>query len=175
MTRNNAIPLDGISALHMDAKRFPKGIEGLAYAIARSPGALYNKFSDADDRYAVTDREADVMAAKIFADTGLHGYIDAKCATHGGVFVPLPDGLAGEGDLMAGQLEITRRLGDLAAEFSDARDDGRVTREEFMAVRVAAHRAVRQILRWLGDLEVQVDDSVAADMSLRVVGKQARP
>lgn len=164
---------DPIAALHADAKRYPKGFEGLAKAIGRSVGVLYNKFSEADERYAVTDREADALALEVVSETGLQGYIEAKCATHGGLFVPLPEGMAGDDDLLQGQLQMMRRFGELAAEFTEARADGLITPDEFAAVRVAGHRAVREVFRFLSDLETRVEEVAPAAVSvpLRAVGR----
>lgn len=172
MSRNVAVPLDAVGALHADAKRYPRGMEALAKVIGRSPGVLYNKFSEADDRYAVTDREADALALEVASETGLQGYIEAKCATHGGLFLPVPEGVAGDDDLLQGQLQMMRRFGELAAEFTEARADGLITPDEFAAVRVAGLRAVREVFRFLADLETRVEEAApAASVPLRAVGR----
>lgn len=162
MSRTDLVPLDGVAALHADALRYPGGIAALAREIGRSAGVLHNKFSDADERYAVSDQEADAMALKIRTAVGLTGYIDGKCATHGGLFVPLPEGMAGESDLLTGQLEMMTRFGNLATEFTEARADGLITPDEFASVRVAGLRAVRSVLAFVADLETRVQASAGA-------------
>lgn len=169
MSGTDSMHVDPVSALHADCKRFPKGLEALAKLIGRSPGVLYNKFSEADERYAVTDREADALALEVAHETGAQGYIEAKCALHGGLFVPVPAGMAGDDDLLQGQLEMMRRYGELAAEFTEARRDGLITRDEFAAVRVAGMRAVREVFKFLADLETRVEAPLAAAPGLREV------
>lgn len=159
---------DAVTALHNDAKRYPRGLEALAKLIGRSPGVLYNKFSEADERYAVTDREADAIALEVASVTGLQGYIEAKCGTHGGLFLPIPAGMAGDDDLLQGQLEMMRRFGELAAEFTEARRDGLITPDEFSAVRVAGLRAVREVFKFLADLETRVEAPTSPLQGLRV-------
>ncbi|NMG56757.1 hypothetical protein GPA23_19445, partial [Aromatoleum aromaticum] len=104
MTHTNHEKHDAILALHADAKACPGGIAGLARLIGRSPGVLHNKFADSMPNYEVTDHEADALALAIAEKTGAMGYIEMKCATHGGIFVPLLDGEAADDDLLAAQL-----------------------------------------------------------------------
>lgn len=147
---------DAIVALHMDAKAYPGGISALAALIGRSPGVMHNKFADSMPQYEVTDREGDALAAAIRERTGKNGYIEAKCAVHGGVFVPLPEGRAGVDDLLAAQLEMMRRYGELAQEFSEARQDGVITPDEFSALKVAGDRVIRSVLAFMNEVRTQV-------------------
>lgn len=147
---------DAIFALHQDAKAYPGGISALAARIGRSAGVLHNKFADSMPQYEITDREADALAFDIHAKTGRQAYIEAKCAAHGGVFVPLPDGRAGVDDLMAAQLDMMRRFGELAQEFTEARADGLITPDEYSALRVAGNRLVRAVLGFVSEIGTQV-------------------
>jgi hypothetical protein len=135
-----------IAALHAAATSYPGGIAQLARVIGRSPGVLHNKFSEADERYDVMDREADALAAEIRAKTGDTSYIEAKCARHGGLFVPLPEsGVAADDDVLSGLLEVMKGLGDMARELTEARADGVITNDEFEAYSLRARRAISHI------------------------------
>lgn len=147
---------DPVMALHADAKQYPGGIAALARLIGRSPGVLHNKFSDSMPNYDVTDHEADAMAWAILAKTGATGYIEAKCAVFGGLFVPLPTGEAGEADLLQAQLEMMHRFGELAREYTESRRDGLITLDEVAALRVAGNRVVRAVYSFLKEVESQV-------------------
>lgn len=147
---------DPVLALHADAKNYPGGISALARLIGRSPGVLHNKFSDSMPNYDVTDHEADAMGAAILEKTGATGYIEAKCAVFGGLFVPFPAGEAGETDLLQAQLEMIHRFGELAREYTDSRRDGLITLDEVAALRVAGNRVVRAVYAFLKEVESQV-------------------
>lgn len=151
---------DPIHALHGDAKHFPGGITALAVLIGRSAGVLHNKFSSATDQYEITDREADALATAIRTATGAHGYIEAKCAVHGGVFVSLPDeGVAADDDVLSALLDSMRSLGDLARELTEARSDGLITADEFSAIELRARRHQALIQHAVSTLRTQVVDA----------------
>lgn len=152
---------DAILALHGDAKAYPGGIAALAALIGRSAGVLHNKFADSMPQYEITDREGDALAHAIKGRTGAQGYIEAKCAAHGGVFVPLPEGRAGVEDLMAAQLDMMRRFGELAQEFTEARADAVITPDEYSALKVAGHRLVRSVLSFVHEVGTQVQTPAA--------------
>lgn len=158
---------DGIFALHADSKAFPGGIAALARLIGRSPGVLHNKFADSMPNYEVTDREADALALAVMDKTGAMGYIEAKCAMFGGIFVPVLDGEAADDDLLEAQLEMMRRFGELAAQFTEARRDGLITRDEVAALRVAGNRVIRSVHAFLKEVESQVHEPEAG--ALRAV------
>lgn len=167
MTHTNTDKHDGIFALHADAKAYPGGIAALARLIGRSPGVLHNKFADSMPNYEVTDREADALALSIADKTGAMGYIEAKCAMFGGIFVPVLDGEAADDDLLEAQLEMIRRFGDLAGQFTEARKDGLITRDEVAALRVAGNRVIRAVYAFLKEVESQVREPESA--ALRAV------
>lgn len=150
---------DAVQALHSDAKRYPGGITALAQIVGRSPGVLHNKFSDSMPNYDITDHEGDALGLAIMEKTGLTGYIDGKCQTFRGLFVPLPDGEAGESDLLQAQLEMMHRFGELAREYTDARRDGLITVDEVAALRVAGNRVIRAVHAFLKEIETQVQPS----------------
>lgn len=156
MTHATPDRADPVLALHADAKHYPGGIAALARLIGRSPGVLHNKFSDSMPNYDVTDHEADAIGAAILEKTGATGYIEAKCAVFGGLFVPLPPGEAGEADLLQAQLEMMHRFGELAREYTESRRDGLITLDEVAALRVAGNRVVRAVYAFLKEVESQV-------------------
>lgn len=159
MTHNQTHePGDAVLALHADCKACPGGIAGLARLIGRSPGVLHNKFADSMPAYEITDREADALALAVQKETGRIGYIEEKCATFGGIFVPVHEGMAGEDDLMSAQLEMVRRFGDLASEFTEARRDGLITPEEFAALSVVGNRVIRAVHTFLREVSSQIED-----------------
>lgn len=159
MSHTETEKTDAIHALHHDAKGFPGGIAALATIIGRSAGVMHNKFADSMPAYEITDREGDALAHAIKGKTGAQGYIEAKCASHGGVFVPLPEGRAGVSDLLTAQLDIMRRFGALATELTEAQQDGVITPDEFSALKVAGLRVVRSVLAFVGEVETQVQSA----------------
>lgn len=152
----NLSMFDPIHALHTDAKAYPGGITALAVLIARSAGVLHNKFADSTS-YEITDREADALACAIHARTGANGYIEAKCAMHGGVFVPLPEaGEAADDDVLTCILNCLRSLGNLADELIQARADGVITQDEFTAIELRDRRTIMALLSAMANLKTQV-------------------
>lgn len=147
-----------IRALNDAAEAYPpKGIVTLAKLIGRSPGVLYNKFSEADDRYDLTDREADALALEIKRVTGNQDYIHAKCALHGGVFVQLPEqGVAADDDVLTSLLESMKALGDMARELTEARADGLITPDEFSAYELRARRLITRVHESVQTVKSQV-------------------
>jgi hypothetical protein len=173
MTNPVSTKSEPISALHAAATAYPGGIAQLARVIGRSPGVLHNKFSEADERYDVMDREADALAAEIRAKTGDTSYIEAKCARHGGIFVPLPEsGSAADDDVLAEFLEIMRRFGEMGRELTEARADGVITLEEFTAFEVCAKRAQAQIHKTVLTLKTQVKQVSQAEKGMVISVKR---
>jgi hypothetical protein len=157
MTHSASTKSEPISALHAAATAYPGGIAALARVIGRSPGVLHNKFSEADERYDVMDREADALASEIRAKTGDTSYIEAKCARFGGLFIPLPEsGIAADDDVLADLLNVMRGLGDMALELTEARADGVITADEFAAFELRSRRAQAHIARMVLTLKSQV-------------------
>lgn len=147
---------DPVQSLHTDAKEYPGGITALAALIGRSAGVLHNKFADST-AYEITDREADALARAIFTRTGKQGYIEAKCAEHGGVFVPLPaPGEAADDDVLTCILNSLRSLGNLADEVIQARADGVITQDEFTAIEVRDRRIISALLYAMANIKTQV-------------------
>lgn len=151
---------DPIAILHAAVEHSPLGIKGAARAIGRSPGILYNKFSESMPHYDVTAREAIALCRAI----GDHGYVDAVCAEFGGMFLPLPEGPAAEDDVLAASLEMIRQMGDLARELTEARADGLIDEHEFSAMELRGQRMIRAVHTLLQELKSQVQPSTATNV-----------
>ena len=156
-TPTAASGIDPVQALHGDCLRYPGGITALARVIARSPGHLHNKFAESDSRYDITDREADALALIVRQRTGATAYIQAKCALHGGIFVPWPEfGEAADEDVLHALLTSMHDLGEMAQSVADAKTDGIVTPEEFSGIEQSSRKLIGQIHAFIQVLRTQV-------------------
>jgi hypothetical protein len=147
---------DPVGALRNDAKQVPGGIGALAAVIGRSPGIVYNKLSDADERTILGDREADALALYIHDATGRRGYIEEKCWVHGGVFVPLPQAHAGDDDALDAHLRVVDGFGVMAREYLAARADGVITPEEFAQLERSGAALVGALQSFLAQVKANV-------------------
>lgn len=147
---------DSLSALHADLLLTAEGLKGGGVRIGRSAGVMHNKFSDAVPHSEVTHHEAVALAHYVREQTGSLAFVEAECAEFGGIFVPLPEGAVGDDDVLDDYLDVVRQFGELSKEFTDAREDGVVDREEFEAMKVRGRRSVRAILHLLAELESMV-------------------
>lgn len=159
---------DPVRALHDAVEAAPGGLKEAARGIGRSPGVLYNKFSEADPRYDVTVREAVALAR--WAQTQV--FAEAVAEQFGGVFVPLPDGESGESDLLQAQLDMMEKFGELAREFTESRRDGLITSDEVAVIRVVGNRLIRSVHAFVKEVESQVQPSPASP--LHAVGDVTR-
>lgn len=143
---------DPVDALHAVLLQTEGGISAAAKRIGRSPGILANKFSDAMPHYEVTAREA--LALAEYAKTTV--YAEAVCEHFGGVFLALPDGEAGDDDVLQAYLGIIQQMGELSKEFTEARADGVIELSEFQALKLRANRTVSAVMHLLAELEGMV-------------------
>lgn len=142
---------DPVEALHAALLADPRGIAGFARLIGRSPQVLYNKFSESMAA-ELTGREERALADAVGGDA----YVQAVCAHFGGVFLRLPDGMAGDDDLFEDYLGIIKEMGDLSKEFIAAKEDGAVDTNEFERLRREAYEVVAAIQRFIADMETRV-------------------
>lgn len=140
---------DPINVLHAAVLASKGGIAASAKAIGRSPGVLYNKFSEANPNYEITAREALALADHL----GSTLYAEAICEHFGGVFLPLPDCVPADDDVLQSYLDIISQMGALSKEFTEAREDGVIDPEEFKSLRIRASRTVMAIMHLVSDLE----------------------
>lgn len=153
---------DPISVLHAAIDRSSLGFKGAAGAIGRSPGILYNKFSESMPHYDVTVREA-VALCRAIDDSS---FVDALCAEFDGIFLPVPVGSAADDDVLASSLEMMRQMGDLARELAEARADGLIDVQEFAALELRGLRMIRAVYTLLQDLRSQVREVPESPVSL---------
>lgn len=161
---------DSLSALHADLLMTAEGLKGGGVRIGRSAGVMHNKFSDAVPHSEVTHHEAVALAHYVNEQTGSLAFVEAVCAEFGGIFVPLPEGAAGDDDVLDDYLDIVKHFGDLSKEFMEAREDGVIERSEFEAMRVRGRRSVRAVLHFLVELESMVrelPDQTVVPMGVR--------
>jgi hypothetical protein len=159
---------DPVEALHAAVLTSSLKMSGAAKAIGRSPGVLYNKFCDSALN-ELTAREALALSDAI----GGTAYVEAVCAYFGGVFIPLPEGAAGQDDVLADYLVIVERMGDLSRELTDARADGVIKPDEFARLTREGHATAASLMTLLADLETMVTaEPAAAPIPLRGVGSR---
>lgn len=145
---------DPISVLHAAILSSKGGIAGAAKAIGRSPGVLYNKFSEANPNYEITAREALALADHL----GSTMYAESVCEHFGGVFLPMPMGAPADDDVLQSYLDIISQMGALSREFTDARQDGVIDPVEFKVLQTRASQTVMAIMHLVSDLEQLVCD-----------------
>lgn len=148
----NRVKRDPVAVLHADLLASPLGIKGGAERIGRSAGIVHNKFSEAMPHYEVTVREAIALAQAV----GSTGFAEAVCDQFDGVFLPLPQGNAGDDDVLQDYLDIAKAMGDMSVEFTEARADGVIDPAEFSALELKGHRMVVAIMHLLSDLKTTV-------------------
>lgn len=149
---------DPHAALHAMALEYKSadgktGVAALAHRMGRSPGVMYNKFSDHCETAALTLRDA--LAIQDATDSD--ALAEAIAATRGGIFVKLPDlGGAADDDVLTDFLALIDKEGVLARTLTEARADGLIESHEFDAVRADADRLIAAVHRLLVDLRSQV-------------------
>lgn len=159
-------PRDPVRVLHDDCtqlpgpagKRGPSGIARAAEMVGRSPNVLYNKFSEAMEQYEITAREALAIGHAVADETGLLGYVEAVCEQFGGVFVPMPEGMAGEDDILQAHLLVVERLGELSRVLMAARADGVIDPAEFAHLKAQGMHGVQAIHALLEEIATTVRD-----------------
>lgn len=156
---------DPVEALHADVLADSRGISGCARLIGRSPQVLYNKFSDSMPGNELTGREERALADAVKSEA----YVQAVCAHFDGVFVRLPDAGLADDDLLETYLEIIKRMGELSADLTRARDDGVIEPHEFDRLRTDGHATMAAIQTLLSELATMVRE-LPAPVPLRRTG-----
>jgi len=145
-------PRDPIRALHDELEAAPGGIARAANRIGRSPGTLYNKFSGDVVNCEVSVREAIALAQQLAS----RHFVEAICEQFSGVFVPVPSTPGGDDDMLAANLEMVRRFGQLAEAFIRARADGIITPTEARQIAAVGNDTVQAVLSFVAEVEAQV-------------------
>lgn len=143
---------DPVDVLHAAVKARPEGITGAAKLIGRSAGVLHNKFSEAMPHYEITVRKALAIAQAI----NCPAFAEAVCEQFDGVFLHLPEGAAGQDDVLQAYLGIIQSMGDLSREFTEARADGIIDPAEFNALKLRTNRTVVALMHLVSELEGMV-------------------
>lgn len=159
MTQTKRDPID---VLHGVLLKSPIGIAGSARLLGRSVGHMHNKFSEAMPHYEMTAREALAIAHAIPTTA----YAEAIADAFGGVFMPLPDGMPADDDILAAYLDIVGKMGGLSNELTHARADGVIDPAEFAALDARAKQTVAAILHLLEDLRTVVREVPAPTVTL---------
>ena len=157
---------DPVEALHGALLASPLGIAGGAHKIGRSAQVLYNKFSESMAN-ELTGREERALADAIGGDA----YVQSVCAYFGGVFFRLPEGCKGDDGLLETYLDIVKKMGELSADLTQARDDGVIEQHEFDRLRADGHATMAAIQTLLAELETMVREKPAA-VPLRRAGSR---
>lgn len=156
---------DPVDVLHADVLASPGGIKAAAALVGRSAGIMHNKFSEAMPHYEITVREAVALALAVRST----GFAEAVCEQFSGVFLAMPEGAAGDDDVLQAYVGIVEKMGDLSREFTEARADGIIEPAEFSAIRLRGNRTIVAILHYLAELETLVRE-VPPSPLVRVVG-----
>lgn len=160
---------DPVEILHAALLTKEGGIAAAARAIGRSAQILYNKFSDSMPGNELTGREERALAEL----DGTDAYVEAVCAYFGGVFFRLPEGKAGDDDVLGAYLEIIKRMGELSKTFIAAREDGVIRRYEFKQLTEETFSTMTALRTMLAEIETTVsDEPVASPIQLRGSGSR---
>lgn len=144
--------IDPTDVLHALLLKRRGDIAEAAKAICRSPGVLYNKFSDSMPGNELTGREERAIADWTKSDD----YVQAVCAYFGGVFFRLPPSAAADDDILESYLAIVARMGEYSADLTQARDDGIVDPDEFKRLCNTGYATMAAIQHHLAELETTV-------------------
>jgi len=143
---------DPVVVLHSAVMASDGGIAGAARLVGRSPGVMHNKFSEAMPNYEITVREAIALSHAVKSTA----FAEAVAEQFDGVFLRLPEGMAGDDDVLEAYLQIIHQMGDLSREFTEARADGIIEPAEFQALRLRTNRTIMALLRLVSEVEGMV-------------------
>ena len=162
---------DPVDVLHAALLTSKLKIAGAARSIGRSPGVMYNKFSDTMPDNEITAREALALSLSIKSTA----YAEAVATYFDGVFIQMPEGEAGDDDVLAAYLNIVERMGSLSSELTRARSDGVIDQDEFKRLVKDGYATMAAIKTLLSEIETMVHDipeseSESQTVRLRKVG-----
>jgi len=121
------------------AKRGPRG---LAAVLGKSPNVISNKVNPQMESHGLMVDEA-VLVQKVAKD---YRILYAESAELDHVCFPLGDFTnVSDLELLRIYTRFHKELGEFAAEFNDALDDGEITREEFTRIDKEMHEAVQAL------------------------------
>lgn len=137
-------------AVYNTVHDYPGGTESLAPRIGMSGAILRNKANPNNPANKLTLEDAD----KIIGVTGDTRILNAMCANHGGMFVPLDaSGCVCDSAILEIVTHVWRSNGDVGRAVDDVLADGRVERHEIIQVRDAAYALQQQVAMLINRLE----------------------
>lgn len=120
------------------------GVKHLATITNTPEGVMYNKLNPENESNHLQLREAVFMTA----DTGDTSILEAWCLKAGGLFVPVPAGVACDEDLSEQLLALNEQLGKALATVKEARADGVITHSEMEQIRFELQRMIGEVLKF---------------------------
>ncbi|MFM4933376.1 phage regulatory CII family protein [Aeromonas veronii] len=118
----------------------------------KRPTTLNNKFNPQCEDHHLYLSEA-IAVTEL---TGDNAILQAWALSRGHVLVALPDSTVSEEELADQVMTVTEVVGAVFGELRDARQDGYIDPVERQGIKVAVHRAIRELL--------SLDESVASQV-----------
>lgn len=118
------------------------GIEAAADILAKGKSTIARWASINDEDYSMPIEAVAALERVTRGTAGAPQVTSELCRLAGGVFVPLPDAGASDGELRAGVMRLSAELGDVAREIDRALCDDRVSPREESAI----HRQLDELI-----------------------------
>lgn len=134
------------------AHEFCGGVAGLADMMGKGKTVLLNKLNPNSTTHFLTIFELEEIADFTGQNLSLAQFFAEKCNA---VVVPLPPESEATGDMnmLEAFMHASVTAGDFAREFTDAWSDGRITPNEFEAMRSKVHAQIASQLGLLAKIE----------------------
>ncbi len=139
------------------------GIEAAGDIVGKGKSAVGRWVNINDEDYSMPIEAASAMERVTRGTPGWPQVTSELCRLAGGVFVPLPDAAAGDGELRAGVMQLSSELGDVARELDSALRDERITVREETAI----HRQIDDLIAKAAELKRAVTLAVDRDGGVR--------
>ena len=118
------------------------GIEAAADILAKGKSTIARWASINDEDYSMPIEAVAALERVTRGTAGAPQVTRELCRLAGGVFVPLPDAGASDGELRAGVMHLSAELGDVAREIDRALSDDRILPREESAI----HRQIDELI-----------------------------
>lgn len=135
------------------------GIEAAADLLGRGKSTVGRYVNINDEEYFIPVNAVAALERVTHGTPGWPQVTRAMCALAGGVFVPLPDAAAGDGELRGHVMQLSSELGDVARELDTALRDERITVREEAAI----HRQIDDLIAKAVELKRAVTLAVDRD------------
>lgn len=154
------------------AKRYPGGVEAMAFRMNISSGLLYKKFQRSDIRHRLAFVEFD-EALRFCAEARVPDAYDALQSlawAHGHLLVLVPDmDTRSDAELAEGVVQLFKEGGEVAAEIQRAMVDDNITPGEGDAIDLK----IEQMMRAVADLRARVKRKVKQPATVRSIERSA--